>query len=486
MPLWLSILATNQHVMIPRKDFSKECHKVIEWIDEYFRQLEDLPVKSPVRPGEIKNALGHMESDGPDSLSEILKDVSDIILPGMTHWQHPNFHAYFPANSSMESLFAEFITAALGAQCMIWETSPSAAELEEYVLDWLKPHLGIPEDWEGVIQDTASTATLAAILTAREVATDFQSNHEGVPAGMRVYGSTETHSSIEKAVGVAGIGRRNLVAVGVREDGGMDPESLREAVEKDIQSGLRPFCVIATMGTTGTVAIDPLPKIAEVCELHKLWLHVDAAYAGSALLLPEYRWMAEGLEKAQSFVFNPHKWLFTNFDCSLYYVRNADALIRTFEILPEYLNTSTRGSVNDYRDWGIPLGRRFRSLKLWFVLRGMGMEEIRSIMRRHIELAGDLAEQIDAVEGLKVVSGPFLNFFAFRTDISESEETNDVLTKSLLERLNASGVLFASHTRHLERYVIRFVVGQTYVEKKHTERALSAIKAEWSRIRVLI
>lgn len=472
--------------MVQRQQFLVEAIKVVTWIQQYYQTLEDLPVKSQVKPGEIYRAVDAMTSERPQSVEDFLQLLDDVIIPGMTHWQHPNFHAYFPANSSVESVLAEFVTAALGAQCMIWETSPAAAELEEFVLHQLKGFLSIPDQWEGVIQDTASTATLAAILTAREKATDHTSNFKGVPQGMRIYGSINTHSSIDKAVAISGVGRDNYIKIPVDENGKMVVDALEKAILTDLQEGLKPFCVVATIGTTGTLAVDPISQIGEICRKYDIWLHVDAAYAGTALLLEEYKWMAEGLERADSFVVNPHKWMMVNFDCSLYYVREVNQLIKTFEILPEYLKTSTRGTVNDYRDWGVPLGRRFRALKLWFVIYGMGMDKIKSQLRKHISMTRDLASRLNEVDGLKINIGPILNFFAFSVDWHDKLETNNTLTKTLLDRLNASGVLFASHTTLDGIYLIRMVMGQTYLEEAHVQRAFDAITQEWMDLKQII
>lgn len=360
-------------------EFIKRAHELVDWIGDYLGNIDRYPVKSQVSPGEIYSSLPESAPVEAEDFTDIFNDFNEIIMPGVTHWQSPDFFAYFPANSSAPSILAEMITAALGAQCMIWETSPSAAELEEKVMNWLRDIIGLPDYFEGVIQDTASTAGLAALLTAREKKSDFRINEDGFADGQvyRIYASTQTHSSIEKAVKIAGFGRRNLVKVPVRADHSLDPLQLAAAVEEDKKKGYIPCCVVATLGTTGTVAIDPLKEIGEICSKHDIWLHVDAALAGTALILPEYRWMTEGKEYIDSFVFNPHKWMFTNFDCSAYFVRDADMLIKTFEILPEYLKTRTRGQVNDYRDWGVPLGRRFRALKLWFVIRSFGLSGLR-------------------------------------------------------------------------------------------------------------
>ena len=400
-------------------------------------------------------------------------------MPGITHWQSPNFFAYFPANSSPPSVLAEMLTSALGAQCMLWETSPAAAELEERMMEWLRTMTGLPEEFEGVIQDSASSATLAALITAREKITGFRSNSEGLSdAGrLRIYVSTQTHSSVEKGAGVAGFGRSNLVRVDVRDDFSMDPEALERAIEKDLAAGYIPCCTVATIGTTGTTAVDPLRAVGEICHRHGIWLHVDAALGGTALLLPEMRWMSDGMEYADSFVFNPHKWMFTNFDCSAYFVRDAASLIRTFEILPEYLKTRTRGKVNDYRDWGIPLGRRFRALKLWAVIRTYGVEGLQAAIREHLRLAKMLAGLIEAEKDFELMAPVPLNTVCFRyrpDGMSDSEA--DSLNERINHALNDSGKIYLTHTKVHGRYVMRMVTAQTNVTEHHVTEAWNLIR----------
>lgn len=463
--------------MLNPKNFKNEAEPVIDWIDRYLNNISEFPVKSRVAPGDIYRALPGQAPLHPESMQQIMEDLDRIILPGMTHWQHPGFHAYFPANSSVESVLAESLTSAMAAQCMIWDTSPAAAELEQRMMEWLRDAMGIPENFEGVIQDTASTASLVALITAREVATNFRSNEEGVPPNLRVYCSTETHSSIEKGVVVCGIGRKNLVKVGVDEQMRMIPRELEERIRGDLEAGFKPTAVVAAVGTTGTVAVDPLNEIGDICRKYGLWLHVDAAYAGTALLLPEYQWMIRGIEKADSFVFNPHKWMFTNFDCSVYLVKDAATLIRTFEILPEYLKTKTRGAVNDYRDWGVPLGRRFRALKLWFVIRSFGLEGIREKLRGHIRMNQRLSKSLAKLDHVVLPLEPFLNFTCFRLQpegMAKPEELN-ALNESFLEEINRGGRLYLTHTKIGGLYTIRMLIGQTYVEDSHVDLALEQI-----------
>ncbi len=465
-------------IMLHPREFKENAEPVIRWIDQYLNNLSSYPVKSGIRPGEVYNRIPGNAPEDPESMDRIIGDLDEIIIPGITHWQHPNFHAYFPANSSVESVLAEFVTSAIGAQCMIWDTSPAAAELEQRMTEWLRDAMGLPGDFEGVIQDSASSATLVALLTAREVKTNFTSNQEGVPGNLRVYCSEETHSSVEKAVGVCGIGRKNLVKVEVDEQMRMRPEVLEKHIVADLEKDLVPCAVVATLGTTGTVSVDPLEEIAGICKKHAVWLHVDAAFAGSALLLPRYRWMAAGVDRADSFVFNPHKWMFTNFDCSVYYIKDPGLLIKTFEILPEYLKTTSRGSVNDYRDWGVQLGRRFRALKLWFVIRGFGLSGLRERLETHISLNEYFCREVVRIPGIELVIKPFLNFSCFRCvpgDIT-GEETLNSLNERLLEQINRGGKLFLSHTRIRGAYTLRMVIGQTYVKQEHVDQALEEIR----------
>ena len=460
-------------------EFRRYGHEIVEWIARYFENVEQYPVKSRVKPGEVKNALPDMPPSGSEPFDRFMHDFDEIIIPGITHWQSPNFFAYFPANSSPPSVLAEMLTAALGAQCMLWETSPAAAELEEKMMEWLKVMTGIPPEFEGVIQDSASSATLAALITAREKATGFRSNREGLSdAGkLRIYVSTQTHSSVEKGAGVAGFGRDNLVKVAVRNDFSMDPVALERAIEKDLACGYIPCCAVATLGTTGTTAVDPLRAIGEICRKHGIWLHVDAALGGTALLLPEMRWMTDGIEYVDSLVFNPHKWMFTNFDCSAYFVRDAASLIRSFEILPEYLKTRTRGEVNDYRDWGIPLGRRFRALKLWAVIRSYGVEQLQSMIREHIRLAKMLEGLISTEKGFELLAPVPLNTVCFRyRPAGMNDEEANHLNEKINHALNDTGKIYLTHTKADGKYVLRMVTAQTNLTETHVLKAWELIR----------
>jgi aromatic-L-amino-acid decarboxylase len=460
-------------------EFRKHAHELVEWMAGYMENVENYPVKSSVVPGEIFRKIPDNPPAHSEPFNSLMKDFNEIIMPGISHWQNPNFFAYFPANTSPPSILSEMLIATLGSQCMIWETSPAAAELEEKMMIWLRKMIGLPSGFEGAIQDTASTATLAALLTAREKASNFLINNEGAEhAGtLKVYCSDQTHSSVEKAVKICGIGRENLVKISVKEDFSMDPEKLKEAIINDKKRRHIPCCVVATIGTTGTTAVDPLRAIGEICRENDIWLHVDAAMAGTALILPEFQWMLDGREYIDSFVFNPHKWMFTNFDCTAYFVKDAGALIKTFEVLPEYLKTRTRGKVNDYRDWGVPLGRRFRGLKLWSVIRSYGTEGLRDKIRYHIRIAGQLSKMISKETDFEILAPVIVSLVCFRyIPAGYNEDQINALNEKLNHQLNDSGKLYLSHTVLNGKYTLRMVTAQTNVTLEHVEKAWELIK----------
>ena len=460
-------------------EFRKHAHELVEWMAGYMENVENLPVKSLVKPGEIFDKIPDNPPIQSESFDSVMKDFNEIIMPGISHWQNPNFFAYFPANTSPASIMAEMLIATLGAQCMIWETSPAAAELEEKMMIWLRELIGLPSGFEGVIQDSASAATLAAILTAREKSTGFSGNMEGIKKSgiLKVYCSGQTHSSVEKAVKISGIGSKNLVKIPVKADFSMNAEKLKEAIIYDKSIGHIPCCVVATMGTTGTASVDPLRAIGEICHENAIWLHVDAAMAGTALILPEFQWMLDGKEYIDSFVFNPHKWMFTNFDCTAYFVKDAGLLIKTFEILPEYLKTRTRGQVNDYRDWGVPMGRRFRALKLWSVIRTYGVEGLRDKVRDHISIAAKLSEMIMKEDDFEILAPVIISVVCFRYNpAGYTDEKINIINEKLNHQLNDSGKIYLSHTVLDGRYALRMVTAQTNVTPGHVTKAWNLIK----------
>jgi len=462
-------------------EFRRHAHAFVDWMAEYLERVETYPVRAQVKPGEIAARLPLSPPEHGEPMEQIFADFQSVILPGMTHWQHPSFFAYFQANTSPPSLLAEMLTATLGAQCMLWQTSPAATELETRVLDWLRQMIGLPEGFTGVIQDSASSAILCAILTAREQASGWRVNEEGVSGSLTVYCSSETHSATEKGATIAGLGRRNVRKIPVDDRFAMRPDALETAIATDLAAGARPVCVVASLGTTGVGAMDPLRPIGEVCRRHAAWLHVDAAWAGSALVLPEHRWLLDGIEHVDSFVFNPHKWLFTNFDCSAYFVRDPDALVRTMEILPAFLKTRERGQVIDYRDWSVQLGRRFRALKLWFVLRSYGQAELRRMIAAHIDLAREAAGWIEAAPDFELMAPRSLSLITFRYHPAGVDGAElDRLNERLVEALNDSGALYLTQNRVRGAYAIRLVIGQTRTERRHVEAAWKKI-AETAR-----
>ncbi len=461
-------------------DFKRQANAVTDWSVDYLKGLETLPVKPPVKPGEIAAKIPDAPPAAGEAMEKIFQDFQDLILPGMTHWQHPNFYAYFPANTSPPSLLAEMAMAAMGANCMSWQTSPAATELEIKVVDWLRQAIGLPEGFTGSIQDTASAATLNTLIAAREQATGFESNKNGLAAcpTLTAYCSVEAHSSVEKAAGLAGLGRANLRAIRTDDAFALLPAELEAAIKQDIAEGKKPCFVTATLGTTGVGGIDPLRAIGVICRKYDIWLHVDAAWAGSALILPEQRGMIDGIELADSFVFNPHKWLMTHFDCSVLYVSDPGKYVPAFEILPEYLKTREGSEVVNFRDWGIALGRRFRALKLWFVIRYYGMERLQDQLRNHIAWTARLAGLIEAHPDFELTSPVVLGLLSFRycPKGADNETALDALNEKLIAALNDSGKAYFTQTRAKDKYVIRIAIGSIHTEWRHVEGAWHLIE----------
>lgn len=461
-------------------DFRRFGHDLVDRMADYFDNISSLPVKSTVKPGDIIRRLPDHPPQQSEDFAEVMRDFDSIIMPGITHWQHPGWHAYFTANNSFPSILAEMLTASLGAQCMSWQTSPAATELEERMMEWLRDMTGLPGSFTGVIQDTASTATLVSLLTAREKASTFRINQKGFhkEKTYTIYCSAEAHSSVEKAVKIAGFGSKHLRKIAVDENFAMLPNALEAAILDDIRNKFEPLAVVAATGTTGSTAVDPLRAVGEICKKYNLWLHVDAAWAGTALLLPEMRYMIEGIENVDTFVFNPHKWMFTNFDCSAYFVKDKAALIQTFEILPEYLKTPEGERVNNYRDWGIQLGRRFRALKLWFVIRSFGVEGLQEKIRNHIQWAKDFAGWVESEPGFELLAPAPLATVCFRLKPAghTGEDYLNAFNQQFLEKINADGSIFLTHTKLNGKFTVRFVVGQTNTEKRHVEEAWRLIR----------
>ncbi len=465
------------------ESFREFGHEMVDWIADYFAGVEEYDVKPQVKPGEIKSRLPTTPPEEGEDMEEIWEDFKDIIMPGITHWQHPGWFAYFPANNSPASVLGELLSAGLGIQGMVWATSPAAEELEERVMEWLRDMLGLPTEFRGVIQDTASTATLTALLTARERATNFESNRSGVPDSLQVYASDQTHSSIEKGVRLAGYGSENLVEIDTDDSFALIPEELRAAIERDCEAGKKPACVVATVGTTSSTAVDPLEEIGEICQQEDIWFHVDAAFAGTAAILSEKKDLLNGIEYVDSFVFNPHKWMLTNFDCSAYFVRDPEALIKTMSMDPEYLRTAHDDEVNNYRNWGIQLGRRFRALKLWFVLRDYGKKGIERMIRKHIDLAHSFRDWVKEAACFELMAPVPVSLVCFRwNDGSRDEGELDVINRRLLEEINASGEVFLTHTELDGSYTLRLAVGQRSTEFRHVKRAWQIIEEAACRV----
>jgi aromatic-L-amino-acid decarboxylase len=460
-----------------KESFRRYGHQFVDWVVEYFEKIETLPVKPELKPGDVRKTLPQNPPVQGESMDTIYHDFQNIVLPGITHWQHPSWFAYFPANNSPPSVLAEILTSGIGAQCMIWQTSPAAAELEEVVMEWLRQMLGMPEGMAGVIQDTASTATLVALLSAREKVTDFRANLRGIQNTLTVYASEETHSSIEKGVKMAGYGKENLRYIQTDEEFAMMPEKLEEAIIEDKNKGFVPACVVGTVGTTSSTAVDPLAPIGQICRRHDVWFHVDAAFSGTAAILPEKKWMLEGVEYVDSFVFNPHKWMLTNFDCSAYFVKDEGALIRTFEIHPEYLKTGVDAEVKNYRDWGIQLGRRFRALKLWFVIRSYGVEGLQRIVREHIRLAEMVKGWVEQDVRFELMAPVPVSLVCFRLNDGRDENQLNELNKEFLERLNRTGKLLMTQTSLRGKYVLRMSIAARLTQEKHVRDAWELIQS---------
>ena len=459
-------------------EFRKQGKQMIDWIADYYENIEKYPVLSQIKPGEIKNQLPTVPPAESESMEQIMADVNSIIMPGITHWQSPGFYAYFPSNSSGPSVLGDLLSSGLGVQGMLWATSPACTELETRVLDWLADMLQLPEKFRStsvggaVIQDTASSAALSALLAARERKTNYKTNDTGNLGNLVAYVSGHTHSSVEKAVKIAGIGKNNLRLIGVDEKLAMRPELLEAAINEDIANGLVPFFVCATVGTTSTNAMDPLTEIGQICRNHDLWMHIDAAMSGTAAICPEYRHLLNGVELADSFSFNPHKWMFTNFDCNCFFVADRSVLIKTLSILPEYLkNQATEsGAVFDYRDWHIQLGRRFRSLKLWFVIRHYGVNGLQYHIRKHVEMAQQFADWIRASDDFELVAPVPLNLVCF------AHKKGDDFNRKLLETINSQGKMYFTHTVINGQYVLRMCIAQTHTQPEHVRQAWQIIQ----------
>jgi aromatic-L-amino-acid decarboxylase len=452
-------------------DFRRFGHEIVDWIAEYFENIESFPVLSQNEPNELKNALPKSAPRTGEDFADVLKDVEKLILPAVTHWNHPNFHGLFSTSTSSVGVFGEMLSAAFDMKAMLWRTSPASTELEEVVLDWLRQMMNLPEDFKGIIYDTASVSTLHAIAVARErlnlrIREDGMSGRTDLPL-LRVYSSEHVHSSIDKAVIMLGLGQKSLRKIPVNERFEMIPEKLSEAVEEDKANGHLPFCVVPTIGTTSSSSVDDVERIADVCEKHNLWLHVDTAYAGSTAIVPEFQKYFKGMNRADSIVTNPHKWLFTPFDLSVLFVKDLDLLKKTFALVPEYLKTNEL--VNNQMDYGIQLGRRFRSLKFWFILRYFGQEGLQERIREHCRLARLFESWVEESENLEMLAPVPFALVCFRACPKKVDDL-DVFNENLMNRINASGEAYLSHTKLNGKFTLRLSVGSIRVEERHIRK----------------
>lgn len=440
-------------------EFTQWGEWISRWAAKYHSNVRSLPVRAQTRPGEVIEQLPKVPPESGEPMQTILADFERIVMPGITHWQHPRFFAYFPANAAPPSVLAEMLVSTIAPQCMLWQTSPAATEMETRMLDWLRQSIGLPERFSGVIQDSASSATLAAVLTMRERALQWQGNQQGLSGlpSLRIYASTEVHTSIDRALWVAGIGHDNLVRIPVTKDHlrSMDATALDNAIQADVKAGLKPAGVIACTGGTSVGACDNLSAVLKVAREHHLYSHVDAAWAGAAMICPEYRSLWEGVEGADSVVFNPHKWLGAQFDCSAHFIAEPEDLVRTLAIQPEYLKTHGTDGIINYSEWSVPLGRRFRALKLWFLIRSYGLEGLRERIRNHVTWSEKLAARLDANQQFEVVTQPVLSLFSFRPKGVSDEQVIDYVN-----RINDDGRIYITQTRVDANMVVRFQVGQ--------------------------
>lgn len=458
------------------KDFGDWGGRISEWAEDYHLSVGDRPVRSRVKSGEVLASLPAVPPEQSEDMEKIFEDFETIVMPGITHWQHPRFFAYFNSNAAPASVLAEFLTAALSPQCMLWQTSPAATEMETCMMGWLRQSLGLPDGFSGVIQDSASSATLAAVLTMRERALEWTGNTAGLARNpqLRVYCSSEVHTSVDRAIWVSGIGSDNLVRVPISGAWrGMDPDKLEALIEADLAAGHVPAGVILCVGGTGTGATDPIDACIAVAEKYGLFVHVDAAWSGSAMICPEYRHYWEGVERADSIVFNPHKWLGVQFDCSAHFLKSPDDLVRTLAIQPEYLKTHGADGIINYSEWSVPLGRRFRALKIWFVLRAYGLEGLRDRLRNHINWSAALHDRIASTEGFEIVTPPMWSLFTFR--YLRDGVDPEVLNQRLINAINDDGRIYLTQTRVDGDLVIRFQAGQFETTEEDVKMAYDAI-----------
>ena len=473
---------------MPTDEFRKFGYQVIDWIADYLENIEQYPVLPDVSPGDIRKKLPPSPPQTNEKMEKILSDVDNIILPGVTHWNHPGFMAYFNSSASGPGILGELLTAAFNSNGMLWRTNPSSAELEQHTLQWLRQMLGLPEGFWGIIYDTASTASMHAIAAARQQV-GIKVREKGLAgrddiSKLRLYASEQAHSSIDKSAIILGMGLDSLRKIPTDEEFRMLPDELDKAVKEDRKNGWLPFCVVATVGTTSTTSIDPVDKIADICERENLWLHVDGAHGGTAAILPEMKWILKGVERADSFLVNPHKWLFNPVDISAFYTRKPDILKRAFSLVADYLKTPEENIVDNYMDYGIQLGRRFRALKLWFVIRYFGVEGIRERLRYHLYLGKEFTKWVDGYPDFERVAPVPMSTICFRIHPQNINDENELekLNLRFYDELDKSSEIMVSHTRLKGRYVLRVNMTGLRMELKHIEKAWEIIKAKAEEI----
>ncbi len=473
--------SSDDSAMTP-EEFRKQGHAVIDWIADYRTRLPTLPVMARTEPGAVKAQLPAQPPQTAEPFEAILGDLDRVVLPGLSLWQHPRFFGYFPSNALLSSVLGDTVSTGLGVLGLAWQSSPALTEVEEVAIDWLRQMVGLSTGWSGVIQDTASTSTLVALLCARERASGYSLARGGLQAEARplvVYASAHGHSSVDKAALLAGFGRDNIRLVAHDAQHAMDADALDAAIRADLAAGRNPCAVVATTGTTTTTALDPIAAIAAVAQRHRLWLHVDAAMAGSAMILPECRWMWDGIEQADSIVLNPHKWLGVAFDCSVYFVRDPEHLVRVMSTNPSYLQSSADGRVKNYRDWGLPLGRRFRALKLWFLIREQGVEGLQARLRRDLANARSLSEQVQATPGWRLLAPVPLQTLCLRHEPPGlSGEALDRHTLGWVDRLNRSGLTYLTPALLDGRWMVRLSIGAETTEREHVQAVWQAMQHE--------
>ena len=459
-------------------DYIEFGKKALHWGSNYRKSIRNYPVRSQLEPGHVYNSIPDLPPENPEKLDDIFEDFKTKIIPGITHWQHPRFFAYFPSNAAPASVFAEMLANTMGSQCMLWQTSPAATELEEKIIDWLRIGMGLPSGFKGVIQDTASSATLTAVLTMREKSLDWTGNKTGLSgrSKLRIYASEEVHSSIDRAIWFSGIGEDNLVRIPVDGDlRSMDPELLKKAIQKDKQDGHMPAGIIAATGGTSSGSCDNISVIANIAAKESLYLHVDAAWAGSAMICSEYRYLWQGIEKADSIVFNPHKWLGAQFDCSVQFLKDPSIQKNTLSISPEYLKTKGVDGITNLSDYTIQLGRRFRSLKLWFLIRSEGMSGLKKVIRNHVKWTENLYDKMKNLSNVEIITSPILSLFTFRF-IKNGSSNIDEINEKILAEINNEGKIYLTPTKVKNNYVIRFTAGTFEMEEADIEVAYNCIR----------